>query len=77
TPNFVLLIFFTFSLFAIGVSVSRLIPTSKNKLKKEQIEKSQMSDKNSTIAKIYKVALTIAQTLGGIVSVVNFIKMFF
>ncbi|MFB8427128.1 hypothetical protein ACFC4S_34890, partial [Priestia megaterium] len=31
TPNFVLLIFFTFSLFAIGVSVSRLIPTSKNK----------------------------------------------
>lgn len=75
TPNFVLLIFFAFSLFAIGVSVSRLIPTSKNKLKREQIEKAQMGGKNSTVAKIYKVALVISQILGGIVSVVNFLKM--
>lgn len=82
TPNFVLFIFLIFSLFCVGLSVSRLIPSSKEKRKNEQIETPQISEKNNLtnankpLSKVYKVCIIITQILAGIVSTVNFIKMF-
>lgn len=73
TPNLIVLVFLSLGIFCIGLSVTRLLPsTQKNKKSKA----SEVLDENKSTKKMYTFIIIGGQVLGAIVNVVNFIRLF-
>lgn len=72
TPNLVVLIFIMVGALFLGVSIARLIPTSKKKEVKVEADKTD----NISTKSMYKLLIGGGQVLGVVVNIVNFIRLF-
>lgn len=72
TPNLVVLAFIMFGAIFLGVSIARLIPTSK----KKEIKPEGNKIENVSTKSMYKFLIGGGQALGLVVNIVNFIRLF-